>query len=56
VALPPEGQPAEAPPRGQPHTHTHATPRGHHQLGIGPDAAPKRKKPNREGWAKRLYC
>jgi hypothetical protein len=25
------------------------------QLGIGPDARPKRKKPNREGWAKRLY-
>jgi hypothetical protein len=31
----------------------HATP--HPQLGIGPVTHPKRKKPNREGWAKRLY-
>jgi len=32
-----------------------AKPRPTLQLGIGPDARPKRKKPNREGWAKRLY-
>jgi hypothetical protein len=37
-----------------PHARPHHAPT-HPQLGIGPDARPKRKKPSREGWAKRLY-